>query len=160
VPGFDVEIEKRNFFQDGTDVFAREGMLKFFYLKSGETVIATIWGLVAAKRYYAIMLSFEPGDWAKFSPGGILYYKTLRWLHDNGFEWLDLGIGDEPWKLESCETTFRMTAKQLPVTLRGRVFLARNKILKVLRSTPVWQTVRPLKWVMLRRLKRANAVAS
>ncbi|WP_162894779.1 GNAT family N-acetyltransferase [Rhizobium terrae] len=154
VPGFDVDVDKRDFFHEGTHVFAREGMLKLFYLTSGEEIIATMWGLMAGRRYYAIMLSFEAGKWAKFSPGGVLYYRTLRWLHEHQFEWLDLGIGDEPWKLESCETTFRLTAKQLPVTLQGRVFLARQRLAGAIRSTALWQAVRPLKWIILRRLKQ------
>lgn len=156
VPGFDVDTDKHDFFHEGTHVFAREGMLKLFYLKSGKTIIATIWGLVAGKRYYAIMLSFEAGHWSKFSPGSVLYYRTLQRLHEQGFEWLDLGIGDEPWKLESCETTFELSAKQLPVTMQGRVFLLRRQIAEMVRSTSLWQSIRPLKWVILRRLRQSS----
>jgi len=160
VPGFDVDADKHDFFHEGTRVFAREGMLKLFYLKSGETIIATMWGLTAGSRYYAIMLSFEAGEWAKFSPGSMLYYRTLKWLHENHFEWLDLGIGDEAWKVESCETTFRLTAKRLPVTLRGRIFLARSRIVEAVRSTFLWQKLRPLKWVVLRRLRQTMTTLS
>lgn len=154
VPGFDVDLDKRDFFDKGTEVFAREGMLKLFYLKSGETIIATIWGLTAGRRYYAIMLSFEAGDWAKFSPGSALYYRTLQWLHEHGFEWLDLGIGDEPWKLESCETTFPLTARQSAVTLRGRLFAARARLIAALRATALWRALRPLKWKILRSVRQ------
>lgn len=156
VPGFDVDAGKRDFFDRGTELFAREGMLRLFYLKSGEEIIATIWGLVAGRRYYAIMLSFEAGAWAKYSPGSVLYCRTLEWLCENGFEWLDLGIGDEAWKLESCETTFPLTAREQPVTLRGRIFLMRRRVAAGIRSTAIWQAVRPLKWVILRRLRQAN----
>lgn len=160
VPGFDVDADKHDFFHEGTDVFARDGMLKLFYLKSGETIIATMWGLTAGSRYYAIMLSFEAGEWAKFSPGSMLYYRVLKWLHENRFEWLDLGIGDEGWKVESCETTFRLTAKQEPVTLRGRIFLARSRLVGAIRSTSLWQKLRPLKWVALRRFRQAMMTLS
>lgn len=154
VPGFDVDPDKLDFFREGTHVFAQEGMLKLFYLKSGETIIATIWGLVAGNRCYAIMLSFEAGDWAKFSPGSILFYRTLEWLHANRFDWLDLGIGDEPWKVESCETTFQLTAKHAAMTLQGRVFLARSRFVRAVRATRIWQAIRPLKWIILRRFRQ------
>lgn len=155
VPGFDVDVDKHDFFDRGTDVFAQEGMLKLFHLKSGDTILATIWGLTAGRRYYAIMLSFEAGDWAKFSPGSILYYRTLQWLHEQGFEWLDLGIGDEPWKLESCETTFPLTALYAAMTLQGRIYVARTGLASKVRSTALWQAIRPIKWMILRRFREA-----
>lgn len=154
VPGFDVDRDKHDFFHDGTHVFAREGMLKLFTLSSGGTIIATVWGLVAGRRYYAVMLSFQPGDWARYSPGGVLHYRILQWLHANGFEWIDLGIGDEAWKLESCETTFSLTARQVPATLAGRAFLLRGRLMLEIRATRLWQSIRPLKWVVLRRLRQ------
>lgn len=160
VPGFDVDAEKHDFFRNGTEVFAREGMLKLFYLQSGEEIIATIWGLSAGRRYYAIMLSFEGGAWGKYSPGSVLYYRTLQWLCENGYEWLDLGIGDEAWKLESCETTFPLAARERPVTLRGRLFLLRRRVAAGIRATALWQALRPLKWVILRRLRQAGMVAA
>ncbi len=155
VPGFDVDLDKHDFFHEGTHTFAREGMVKLFYLKSGDTIIATIWGLVAGKRYYAIMLSFEAGEWARFSPGSILFYRALQWLHANNYHWMDLGIGDEAWKVESCETTFPLTTREEAVTLQGKVFLARTRMAHSLRATSAWQRVRPLKWVILRRLRLA-----
>lgn len=158
VPGFDVDTDKRDFFQEGTEVFAKEGMLRLFYLKAADEIIATIWALAIGKRCYAIMLSFEAGEWARYSPGSILYYRTLQWLHDRGYEWLDLGIGDEPWKLDSCETTFQLTAKLAPVTLAGRVFLLRSDMAASIRATWLWRTIRPMKWVLLRRFKQASIV--
>jgi CelD/BcsL family acetyltransferase involved in cellulose biosynthesis len=160
VPGFDVDTDKRDFFRNGTDVFADEEMLKLFTLMSGDRIIATIWGLTAGKRYYAIMLSFEAGEWAKFSPGSILYHHTMQWLHENGYEWLDLGIGDEAWKLQSCETTFPLMARQSAVTLQGHAYLVRTRIVSAIRSTSLWQMIRPLKWIVLRRLRQSAMTVS
>jgi CelD/BcsL family acetyltransferase involved in cellulose biosynthesis len=155
VPGFDTDADKLDFFRHGTERFAAEGMLALFYLKAGEDIIATIWGLTAGKRYYAIMLSFETGEWARYSPGSILFYRTLEWLHANGYEWLDLGVGDEAWKLESCETTFPLSARQEAVTFRGRALLLRSGAMAALRSTSLWRRLRPLKWIIRRRLRQA-----
>lgn len=152
VPGFDVDRDKFDFFDRGTARFHRDGMLRLFYLTAGETVVATIWGLVSGKRYYAIMLSFKGDEWTKHSPGSILFYKALEWLHRNGFEWMDLGIGNEPWKLESCRTTIPLVERREALTLRGRLYLARLSLMEKIRGTLVYQRLRPLKWVVLRKL--------
>lgn len=154
VPGFDVDRDKYDFFSDGTPLFHRREMLLLFYLTAGETVVATIWGLVADRRYYANMLSFEGHEWSKHSPGSILFYKSLKWLHDNGFEWMDLGIGNEPWKLESCRTTIGLSERSEAVTMRGRLYLARLRARTNLRATKTYQRLRPLKWIVLRSLRR------
>jgi len=153
VPGFDVDSDKYAFFNDGTPLFHRGEMLLLFYLKAGETVVATIWGLVADRRYYASMLSFEGREWSKHSPGSILFYKSLKWLHDNGFEWMDLGIGNESWKLESCRTTIALSERCEAVTMRGRLYLARQRARTRLRATKTYQRLRPLKWIVLRSLR-------
>lgn len=154
VPGFDVDRDKYDFFSDGTPLFHRGEMLLLFYLTAGETVVATIWGLVADRRYYANMLSFEGHEWSKHSPGTILFYKSLKWLHDNFFEWMDLGIGNESWKLESCRTTIALAERSEAVTMRGRLYLARLRARTRLRATKTYQRLRPLKWIVLRFLRR------
>ncbi|WP_140426970.1 GNAT family N-acetyltransferase [Ensifer aridi] len=153
VPGFDVDRDKHDFFREGTPLFHREEMLTLFYLTAGETIVATIWGLVADKRYYAIMLSFEGDEWTKHSPGSILFYKALKWLHDKGYEWMDLGIGNEPWKLESCRTMITLSERSEAVTGRGRFYLARLRANAQLRATKAYQKLRPLKWIVLRSLR-------
>ncbi|CAD7054615.1 GNAT family N-acetyltransferase [Pseudorhizobium endolithicum] len=153
VPGFDVDRDKHDFFRDGTEVFQRCGMLKLFYLTAGETVVATIWGLVSGKRYYAIMLSFEGGEWTRHSPGSILFYRCLQWLHGNGYEWMDLGIGNEPWKLESCRTTIPLVERREALTLRGRLYLQRVRLAERMRKLELYQRLRPMKWILLRKLR-------
>jgi Protein involved in cellulose biosynthesis (CelD) len=153
VPGFDVDRDKHDFFRDGTRVFHRCGMLKLFYLTAGETVVATIWGLVSGKRYYAIMLSFEGGEWTRHSPGSILFYKCLQWLHGNGYEWMDLGIGNEPWKLESCRTTIPLVERREALTLRGRLHLQRVRLAARVRELELYRRLRPMKWVLLRKMR-------
>ena len=154
VPGFDVDRDKFDFFDKGTARFHQQGMLKLFYLTSGDnTIVATIWGLTSEKRYYAIMLSFEGDEWTRHSPGSILFYKALEWLHRNGYEWMDLGIGDEPWKLESCRTTIPLVERREALTPRGRLHMARMKLTEAVRRTQAYQRLRPLKWVVLRKIR-------
>ena len=154
VPGFDVDRDKHDFFRDGTRVFHRCGMLKLFYLTAGDAVVATIWGLVSGRRYYAIMLSFDGGEWTRHSPGSILFYKCLQWLHGNGYEWMDLGIGNEPWKLESCRTTIPLVERREALTRRGRLYLQCMRLAVRTRELELYQRLRPMKWILLRKLRR------
>lgn len=154
VPGFDAEPEKYAFFHDGTEQFAKAGMLHLTALKVGDEIVATLWGLVQAKTYYAIMIGFEGDDWAKYSVGRIIYYRTLEWLHKNGFEYMDLGIGNEPWKLEHCDTTVPLSKMTSIISWKGRMFMRRLQMMEHLRSTGAWQKLRPLKWTVLRTLRQ------
>ena len=155
VPGFETDRDKYDFFNEGTYLFAEEGMVVLFYLKAGDRILATNWGLVAGRRFHGIMTSFEGGDWAKFSPGSILNYRVVEWLHREGFEWHDLGVGDEPWKLKAARA-FELTRRRSAATVQGWIYLQRRAAIMRLRATQIWQKVRPLKWIILRRLRQGT----
>ena len=157
VPGFDVDREKYAFFHEGTHSFARGRMLHLVGLKVGNEIVGAMWGLVQDKVYYAILIGSEGNDWAKYSIGRIVYYKTLEWLHGAGFEYMDLGIGDEPWKLDHCDTTVPLAQMTVIRTWRGRWYMRRMRALESLRGTVLWRKIRPFKWVVLRRLGGAFA---
>ncbi|WP_158259821.1 GNAT family N-acetyltransferase [Phyllobacterium phragmitis] len=154
VPGFDAEPDKRAFFEEGTDIFAEAGMLHLSAIKVGDEIVSTLWGLVHGKRYYGILMSFEAGEWAKYSVGHIVNYRTLEWLHQNGFEYMDHGIGDEPWKLDHCEITVPLSKKTGTRTWRGGLYISRMRAIERLRGTRFWQKVRPLKWTALRAIRK------
>jgi CelD/BcsL family acetyltransferase involved in cellulose biosynthesis len=160
VPGFDTVPAKKAFFALGTEAFAKAGMLKFFGLRVGDEIVATLWGLVDGTCYYGLMLSFAGGAWEKHSVGRISYLWTQQWLHRHGFEVLDLGIGDETWKLEHCDITVPLSRKQMVMTLRGRFYVARRGLLQRLRAMSIWQRLRPYKWIVLRALQRRMSGAS
>jgi len=154
VPGFETDRDKYDFFNEGTYLFAEEGMVVLFYLKAGDQILATNWGLVAGRRFHGIMTSFEGGEWAKFSPGSILNYRVVEWLHREGFEWHDLGVGDEAWKLKAARA-FELTRRRSAATLQGWIYLQRRAAMMRLRATQFWQKIRPLKWIILRRLRHS-----
>ncbi|WP_204350007.1 hypothetical protein, partial [Serratia marcescens] len=74
-------------------------------------------------------------------------------LLDSGYDCLDLGIGDEPWKLNCCDVTIDLKKMTLVRTARGRVIATRLRVMERLRATPLWQKLRPLKWKVLRALR-------
>lgn len=116
-------------------------------------IIAAMWGLIEAKHYYGLVFTFESGEWSKYSPGRVLHYLLLQHLVDHGFDCLDLGIGDEPWKLNCCDVTIDLRKATFIRTARGRLMAARLRFMVWLRATYVWQKIRPLKWVILRALR-------
>lgn len=154
VPGFDANPEKRAFFTQATEIFAGTGALTLSALMVGDEIVATMWGLTHCRRYYGLVIGNEAGEWAKFSPGRILYHRMLRWLHERGVERMDVGIGDETWKLEQCDVTIPLAMKTEPVTWRGRLYIRRTDAMRRLRASPVWERIRPLKWIVLRNLRK------
>lgn len=66
---------------------------------AGETV-ATCFGFVRGKTYYAIMPTFEMGKWERFAPGTMLYDAMLTNFSEQAGEggYFDFTVGDEPYK--------------------------------------------------------------
>ena len=156
VPGFEKHPEKRDFFALGTETFAAIGALHLSALVVNGQVLATTWGLTQGRHYYGLFLSFEAGEWGKYSPGRVLHHQLLLHLAERGYSCFDLGIGDEEWKVSVCDVHIPLTQLRAARTLRGQLTFARMTALERLRRTQLWQRIRPLKWVLLRKL-RPNA---
>ena len=157
VPGFDAHPEKRDFFTLGTERFAAAGALHLSALVANGHVISAMWALTHGRHYYGLFITNETGEWMKYSPGRVLHYQLLEHLSQRGFDCLDLGIGDEPWKLASCDTTVPLRQLVVASTWRGKMIVQRRMLRKRISATKVWQTLRPLKWVVLRALRRRTA---
>ncbi len=153
VPGFEKHPEKRDFFARGTETFAAIDALHLSALVVNDQVLATTWGLTQGRHYYGLFLSFEGGEWAKYSPGRVLHHQLLLHLADRGYACYDLGIGDEEWKVSVCDIHIPLKQWRHPRTPRGQLTLASMTTLEWLRSTRIWQQLRPLKWVVLRKLR-------
>jgi CelD/BcsL family acetyltransferase involved in cellulose biosynthesis len=157
VPGFDAEPYKLAFFQQANEAFAKAGALHVSALKIGDEIIATAWGLTRETRLYDLLIGFEAGEWSRFSPGRALNLMLLKWLHDRGYTYLDHGIGNEAWKLESCEATVPLYRRTIIRTPIGRIFALQTEALSRMRATRTWQKIRPLKWIVLRAFSQRRA---
>ena len=155
VPGFAETPMSKRFFEDATDVFAASGNLHLAALEVGGELIATSWTVSVGKTIYELMIGFESGEWAKHSGGRILNLKFLEWAKAQGFTYLDHGIGDEAWKTENCDTHVPLGRLVVARTARGRRQLARAAIVARVRTTRLYQTLRPYKWIVKRALRRA-----
>lgn len=153
VPGFQEHPEKQQFFEQATDYFAQAKSLHLAALLMNGEIIATLWGLLDGKTYFGMMISNEAGHWSKYSPGMVLHYLVMQDLHKHGFDILDLGVGNEAWKVNMCDGVRVLHDYKTAHTLKGRLALSAQSLLTGLRSTRVWQAIRPLKWRLLRLVK-------
>ncbi|WP_354063959.1 GNAT family N-acetyltransferase [Devosia sp. 2618] len=160
VPGFERHPEKRDFFSLGTETFAEIGALHLSALVVNGEAIAAMWGFTQGRHYYGLFFTFEAGEWTKYSPGRVLHHQLLQLLAERGFACLDLGIGDEPWKLAACDVTIPLHQFTAAYTLRGRMTLRLMQLHERLTQTALWQKLRPLKWILLRKFRPSKADAN
>jgi CelD/BcsL family acetyltransferase involved in cellulose biosynthesis len=146
IAGFDRDPEKLAYFVNATEKFDGIGQLQLCALELDGQILATAWNLVVGQTVYEVMIGYEAGDWAKYSPGRILNLMHMAWLKERGFTYLDHGIGDESWKLEYCDTHVGLGRVQQALTRRGHQLLQRERLKERLRKTAMWQRLRALKW--------------
>ena len=99
------------------------GPVCLFALKVNDTIIATLFGVVAGSRFIAQIPGFEGGKWQAYSAGHLLYGKIVEWCFTEGIQVFDLGAGDEQWKEEYCDLSLTLHKTRIPSTIRGAVFL-------------------------------------
>lgn len=150
VPGFETYPEKKAYFTLATEAYHEVGALHFSALTSNDKIIACMWGLVSGSHYYGIMIASKFNQWAKYSPGHVIHYLLLQNLQQHGYDCLDLGVGDEEWKLRSCDVTVPLKKMIYCNTLRGKIYNQYLKTMAAARATRIWQLIRPLKWKLIR----------
>lgn len=157
VPGFEESPHAREFFEQATGVFGDTKNLRFCALSVGGEIVATSWNVGLGDTLYELMIGFAGGEWTKHSAGRILNLMLLRWAKENGYRYLDHGIGDEAWKAENCDTHVPLGRFVVARSARGRRALAGRAILARLRETSLYQRLRPWKWIVRRSLPRKSA---
>ena len=154
VPGFDAQPEKKRFYELCTEAMAESGALHISGLEIAGEIVAAQWSLIHDGHYYALVGSFDGSTYARYSPGKVLYLMLIKHLFENGVGISDLGVGDEAYKQDHCDMTIRLSVMVEAQTAVGRLFLARAEAMKRLRESALWQRLRPLKWILLRKLRR------
>ncbi|MBC2884413.1 GNAT family N-acetyltransferase [Ochrobactrum sp. CM-21-5] len=154
VPGFDAHPEKRRFFEIASEPLAQKNALHLSALSVDGEIIATMWSVTRNGHYCAMVPSFEDGIWSRYSPGKVLIHTLIQSLKSDSYSCLDLGFGNEPWKADFADHSIHLRDYIRPVSLRGRVSLMAQGSVEQLRSTWLYQKLRPLKWKLLRKLSR------
>ncbi len=135
----------------GVDGFNRPGYRAYFHAltrRFGETgeahlsglelngeMIAAHWGLVAAERFYCLMLSHAHGPWAQYSPGQILVEELIAWCYRAGLSTFDLGIGDGQWKERLDQTRSRLWRAHLAHSFAGKAYIEAARLKRALRAS-------------------------
>lgn len=151
VSGFDRDPAKLAYFKQATSIFAAAGRLQLCALLAGDEIVATAWSLVQGDRVYEVMIGFEAGEWTKYSCSRILNLMMLRHCKEQGYAYLDHGIGDEDWKLASCDRHVALYQLAAPRSWRGRLMVGGRQVRNRLRKLPLWRALQPIKWALLRR---------
>jgi len=99
------------------------------------------------------MLSYADKPWRQHSPGRCFIEHLLEWCHDAGIEVADFGIGDEAYKLDYTDHPLPLCDFAQAKTPLGQGYLWSLRVLTWLRATPPWRALRPLKWILLRKLR-------
>ncbi len=79
-------------------------------------------GMVFRSRVYWLMPTFEAGDWARFSVGGLLMKSLVEWSISRGLSRFDLTIGDEAYKRLWADHSMPLYEYIRGMTTKGRLF--------------------------------------
>ena len=96
------------------DVHVRDDFRVFTAEVDGQP-IACAFGLVTDGRFILYQTAYEPGEYARYSPGVLLLMQMMEMFAGEGFEVFDFSIGDEPYKFDWADEH-----SDLSVTLRAQ----------------------------------------
>jgi CelD/BcsL family acetyltransferase involved in cellulose biosynthesis len=101
-------------------------------------VISTNWGFLVKRRFIGIVMTFEGGEWKRFSPGKLLLEDLLNWCFDNGVHIFDFGVGDETYKVAYTDQTLPLYRGTIAITIAGKahVFVRNSRTWQRLRRAP------------------------
>jgi CelD/BcsL family acetyltransferase involved in cellulose biosynthesis len=139
LPGFAGKPLSLAFLERATETFGASGSLMLCGLMVGDEVTAVQWGLRHRTTFYGLTTSFAAGKWTKHSCGRVLNWLLLQRLHRDGFSYFDQGFGDEPYKLQSCDTTIPLTTVEIGHTWRGWLYLQLRRLHHRLYAHPLWE---------------------
>ena len=154
VPGFEAGDGRKAFYTALTISPVTAGHVHLSVLNAGEEAVGSQWGIVFGDRYYYLICGNEGGAWAKYSTGRMVNEAMLEWCHDHGLAVADFGIGDEGYKFEFCDVHTPLASHVSAQTLPGRGAIAAGRLVAAVKSTKLYDKLRPYKWVLLRALRR------
>jgi CelD/BcsL family acetyltransferase involved in cellulose biosynthesis len=122
----------RQYYSSMVERFTWPGPLLVAALEVDGKILSTNWGFISNGRFIGIVMSFEGGEWRKFSPGRVLLEELLKWIFTNGISVFDFGIGDESYKVAYTDETLPLYQGTIPVTAVGKFY-------QFAKTTKVWR---------------------
>ena len=96
-PGSFTSPRKREFYRRIASRFLRLGRLNFFTMRIGRRAVASYFGFTWGGTFYYLQSGFDP-EWARYSVGTVLFYRTLQTLRTRGVQEVDFLRGAERYK--------------------------------------------------------------
>lgn len=97
---------------------------RLYVVESGGIVKALIGGIVSGDTFFGMFSSFANDADAVASPGELLLWHLAETLCAEGHSWLDLGTGEERYKLSWCDRIVVQYDVLVPLGPRGRIYAA------------------------------------
>lgn len=149
------------------DVFADDHIRRFYFdlfaegahreprgrelkmLEAGGQPVAIIGCTVHDGRLTVEFGSYDAAQ-AERSPGDMLFFLAIREATEDGLEFFDFGIGDEPYKRGWCEIETLQRDTIIPLDTVGRLVgaakAARSSAVRSIKTNPViWKSVKQLR---------------
>jgi CelD/BcsL family acetyltransferase involved in cellulose biosynthesis len=131
---------------------AAQGMVHVSALRVGPRIAAANLGLCFRGTYYHLLSSYSDGEVSRYGPGAIHLHELMRHAIERGCRTFDFTIGDEPYKLDWCETAQTVYNHFALVTCRGLIAhlhaIAFHMLKRLIKQTPVL-------WAVFSRLRAA-----
>lgn len=120
------EPAMRAFLQQAAQADGRHApALELYTLELAGQPVATYVGAVQGARFSGMATSFDmASETAKTSPGEILLIELIKRKCREGIAVLDLGVGEARYKTTICDERDELVDSFLPLTLKGRAFVA------------------------------------
>jgi CelD/BcsL family acetyltransferase involved in cellulose biosynthesis len=108
-------------------------------LVAGEEIIATFLAVADGRCCTLIRSSQHNGEkWLKLGPGKLIIERSMHALHQRGYRYFDLSIGDSPYKHDFGVEPFPLAELEIALTWRAIPMLYRER---------TWANVKKNPWV-------------
>jgi len=124
--------------------FPWPGPLLICGLEVDGKILSTNWGLICNGRFVGIVMSYEGGEWKRFSPGRLLLEDLLKWNFTNRTSIFDFGIGNESYKFAYVDETLHFYQANIAVTTIGRTYQIGMKMRRLLKAAILQTTKKSL----------------
>ena len=138
--------EHREFFLDVASNSRTRHFVHVSRVEIANVCAAANLGIVFGDCYYHVLASYADSEVARYGPGVLHLRELLAYAVNRGLKCFDFTNGDEPYKLDWCDTVLKLydyttttTWRGLPARVRSSV---RRRIMRMIKQTPLlWNVV-------------------
>jgi len=146
IPNIFVRPGRRDFFLDLASNPRTRHLVHVSRVQIGPAWAAVNFGLVFRDCYYHLVASFGEGEYARYGPGALHLRELMAYAISRGLRRFDFTIGDEPYKLEWCDTHLVLYDLIAAVSYRGwpasLYAHVRRSLKRFIKQTPLaWRVV-------------------